>query len=130
MKMLDMCLCVFGGLHFNNSKCFSRQSLPWSTSSPGFQDPLLMGFSSFLSSYCFSNTCVGFSSFSQPIGVGLLNILVCVFFVFSFTFSLFTLNTVNGVAALDFLPEQIALLWTPHLCIQMTPCHPHSGITI
>ena len=119
MKKLDLCLYVPGSLYFNNLKCFPRQSLPWSTSS-GFQDPLHMGLSSFVSSYWFSNTCVGFSSFFQPMGVGLLHLLVCVFFIFSSTFSLSTLNAVSGLTTLGFLPEEIALLWTLHQCIQLT----------
>ena len=60
--------------------------------------------------YCFSNTCVGFPSFLQPIDVERLHLLVCVFFIFSFTFSLSTLKAVSGLMVLDFLPEVIALV--------------------
>lgn len=60
---------------------------------------------------------------------GVLHLLVCAFFIFLSTFSLSTLNEVSGLMILDFLPEEIALLWTPHQCNQLTPGHIHLCIS-
>lgn len=118
MKKLDFVPTCAWKFIFNNLKCFPRQSLSlkyifW-ISRPFTHGTLFLRLQLLVLKYL----CC-FSSFLQLIGVG-CSTSWSAFFIFSSTFSLSTLNEVSGLMTLDFLPEEIALLWTPHQCNQLT----------